>query len=56
MSNGGTGSSRVRDMAIEYLPSAVVSVINITSQLAFAYMKDFKLYTRTTAVRHYLLR
>lgn len=43
-------------MAIEYLPSAVVAAINIVSQFVFAYMRDFKLYTRTSSIRHYLIR
>jgi hypothetical protein len=56
MNNGGTESSRFRDLVVDYLPSIVVSVINLTSQLIFAFMRDFKLYTRTTSVRHYLIR
>ena len=57
MSSGiATGSSRVRDMAIGYLPSAIVSMINLISQIVFAYIRNLKLYTRTTAVRHYLIR
>ncbi|UJR31263.1 hypothetical protein I4U23_018763 [Adineta vaga] len=56
LNNGETESGRFRDMVVEYLPSIVVSVINLTSQLVFAFMKDFKLYTPTTAVRHYLVR
>ncbi|CAF0826530.1 unnamed protein product [Adineta steineri] len=56
MNNDVTGSNRFLDMLIEYLPSIIVSVINLTSQLVFAYMRDFKLYTRTSALRHYLIR
>ncbi len=54
---GGTGeTNRARDLAIEYLPTTVITVINLASQLAFSYMRDFKLYTRTTDIRHYLIR
>ncbi|CAF1242481.1 unnamed protein product [Adineta ricciae] len=53
---GELQSGRFEDMLVEYLPSIVVSVINLTSQLIFYFMKDFKLYTQTTAVRHYLIR
>ncbi|CAF3271883.1 unnamed protein product [Rotaria socialis] len=56
INNGASQTNRLVEMAIEYLPSAVVSVINLVSQLIFAFMKDFKLYTRTTSVRHYLTR
>ena len=49
-------SNRFRDLLIEYLPSIVVSGINLISQLIFAYMRDLKLYTHTTAVKHYLIR
>ena len=41
MNSGTTESSRFRDMIIEYLPSIVISVINIISQLIFAYMRRF---------------
>ncbi|CAF1163517.1 unnamed protein product [Rotaria sordida] len=56
MDDGVSQRNRLADMAIEYLPSAVVSILNLLSQLIFAYMRDFKLYTRITSVRHYLIR
>ncbi|CAF3882410.1 unnamed protein product [Rotaria magnacalcarata] len=56
MGNDASQTNRLAEMAIEYLPSAVVSVINVVSQLIFAFMRDFKLYTRTASVRHYLIR
>ena len=43
-------------MLIEYLPSIVISIINLISQLIFDYMRNFKLYTHTTAFQHYLIK
>ncbi len=56
MNNGANESNRFRDILIQYLPSLVISMINLISQIIFSYMKDSKLYTRTTALRHYLIR
>jgi len=56
LNNGAITSNRFLDMLIEYLPSIVISVINLTSQLIFDYMRVFKLYTHTTALRHYLIK
>jgi hypothetical protein len=56
MNNSANESSRFRDLVIEYLPSLVVSAINLLSQIIFDYMRSFKLYTHTTALRHYLIR
>jgi hypothetical protein len=56
MNNGVSQSSRFQDLLIEYLPSIVISAINLLSQIVFDYMRTFKLYTHTTALRHYLIR
>ncbi|CAF3576152.1 unnamed protein product [Rotaria sp. Silwood1] len=56
MDDGTTERNNLADMAIEYLPSTIVSLLNLISQLIFAFMRDLKLYTRTTAIRHYLIR
>jgi hypothetical protein len=49
-------SSRIRNMIIQYLPSIVISIINLISQLIFDFMRSFKLYTRTTSFRQYLIK
>jgi len=56
MRQGNNQSSRIRDTIIEYLPSIVIAVINLISQLIFDYMRSFKLYTRTTSLHHYLIK
>ncbi|CAF2615030.1 unnamed protein product [Rotaria sp. Silwood2] len=56
MDDGASQRNNLAELAIEYLPSTVVSLLNLVSQLIFAYMRNFKLYTHATAVRHYLIR
>lgn len=56
MNGGATDTTNFQDLLIEYLPSIVISVINIASQLIFDYMRSFKLYSHTATFRHYLIR
>ena len=53
---GSSVLNRPLDMVIQYLPSVVITLINLISQFIFAYIRELKLYTRTTAIRHYLIR
>lgn len=53
---GNIHSNNFWNLFVEYLPSAVISIINLLSPIIFTYLRNLKLYTRTAALRHYLIR
>ncbi|CAF1542626.1 unnamed protein product, partial [Didymodactylos carnosus] len=53
--SGNKNGDRWRELAVEYLPSTLITLINLVSRMIFAYMRDLRLYTKTTEIQHYLL-